>query len=142
MIEPKKAVIYQEAGYYRFDSSDGRPYLIGSRCRLCGYATFPPRTVCPACIDRTSMEEVSLGSKGHVDTFSVLHVGAPGFKPPYVVAYVNISGVKVFSLITGCEPSEEALQIGSEVELVVEKVREDEEGNEVWGYKFRPIMGQ
>jgi uncharacterized OB-fold protein len=87
------------------------------------------------------MEEVSLGSKGQVDTFSVLHVDAPGFKAPYVVAYVVISGVKVFSLITGCDPSEESLEIGNEVELVVEKIREDEHGNEIRGYKFRPIHG-
>ena len=141
MVEPEKNVIYQEAEYYNLDSPDGRPYLIGSKCRLCGHATFPPRVVCPVCIDKESMEEISLGSRGQVDTFSVLHIGAPGFKAPYVVAYVVISGVKVFSLITGCEPSEDSLEIGSDVELVVEKIREDEQGNEIRGYKFRPVTG-
>lgn len=140
MAEPERNVIYQEPEYYRFDSPSGKPYLIGSRCRSCGYATFPPRVNCPACINKECMEEISLGSKGEVDTFSVLHVGAPGISAPYIMAYVVMpAGVKVFSLITGCEPSEESLKIGAEVELVIEKIRVDEEGNEVRGYKFRPV---
>jgi len=86
------------------------------------------------------MEEVSLGSRGVVDTFSVLHADAPGFKAPYVVAYILLpAGVRVFSPITGCDPSEGSLAIGDEVELVIEKIREDDRGNEVRGYKFRPI---
>ena len=131
--------VYQEAGCYRFGPGDGRPYLVGSKCRRCGYAAFPARAVCPACLDRESMEEASLGSRGTVDTFSVLRASAPGFEAPYVVAYVRMpGGERVFSLITGCEPSEGALAIGTEVELVIEKIREDEQGNEVRGYKFRP----
>ena len=86
------------------------------------------------------MEQISLGSRGKIDTFSVLHVGAPGFKAPYIIAYVVMpEGAKVLSLITGCEPSEEALETGKKVELVIEKIREDEQGNEVRGYKFRPV---
>lgn len=136
----QKDVIYQEAGCYRFEPRGGRPYLVGSKCRRCGYAAFPARAVCPVCIDRESMEEVSLGSRGTVDTFSVLRAGAPGFEAPYVVAYVLMpAGGRVFSLITGCEPSEGSLEIGTEVELVIEKIREDEQGNEVRGYKFRPV---
>ncbi|MEK6710233.1 MAG: Zn-ribbon domain-containing OB-fold protein [Nitrospinota bacterium] len=137
-----KDIVYQEAGCYRFDPPDGRPYLVGSRCRKCGYAAFPSRVVCPVCLNPESMEEVSLGSRGRVDTFSVLHVGAPGFEAPYVVAYVLMpAGGRVFSLITGCEPSEGSLEIGTEVELVIEKIREDERGNEVRGFKFRPVGG-
>jgi len=135
-----KDVVYQEAECYRFDPAGGRPYLVGSRCRLCGYTAFPPRAACPACINKESMQEVSLGSRGAVDTFSVLRVPAPGFEAPYVVAYVRMpAGGRVFSLITGCEPSEGALAIGAEVELVIEKIREDGQGNEVRGYKFRPV---
>lgn len=86
------------------------------------------------------MQEIQLGSRGKIDSFSVLHVGAPGFEPPYIIAYVVMpEGAKVLALITGCEPSERSLEIGNEVELVIEKIREDEHGNEVRGYKFRPI---
>ena len=53
-----------------------------------------------------------------------------------------VGGAKVLSLITGCEPQEESLEIGEEVELVIEKIREDRQGNEVRGYKFRPVGGE
>jgi uncharacterized OB-fold protein len=67
-------------------------------------------------------------------------VASPGFAAPYFQAYVDLpEGVTLFSLITGCEPKEEALQEGMEMELVLEKVGEDERGNELIGYKFRPV---
>ena len=142
MAEPQKKIIYQEADSYRLAPSGGPPSLIGSRCRHCGYVTFPARTVCSACLRNESMEAIPLGSRGRIETFSVLHIGTPGFKAPYILAYVLIGGAKVLSLITGCEPKEESLEIGDEVELVVEKIREDEQGNEVRGYKFRPVSGK
>jgi len=124
--------------YYRF--KDEKPYLIGSKCKICGYVAFPKKVVCPVCLTKESMEEIELSGKGKIDTFSVLHVGAPGFAVPYVVAYVVLQeGSKVFSMIEGCEPSEKSLEVGTDVELVVGKIRDDEQGNEVIGYKFKPI---
>jgi uncharacterized OB-fold protein len=38
-----------------------------------------------------------------------------------------------------CEPSEDALKIGMDVDLVIGKVREDAEGNEIISYQFRPV---
>ncbi len=143
MSEREERILYQEHEYYRADLPDEPPYLIGSRCRGCGFTTFPPRVSCPSCMSRASMEQVSLGSTGTIDTFSILHVGAPGFAAPYAIAYVIMpAGVRVLSLLTGCEPSEEALEIGARVELVIEKIREDEEGNEVRGFKFRPVAAE
>ena len=40
-------------------------------------------------------------------------------------------------MFTGCDP--EAIKIGMDVELVIEKLGEDEQGNEVMTYKFRPV---
>ena len=135
----EKEIVYQESDCYEFDLSNRQPYLIGSKCQRCGYITFPPRIVCSACVSKGGMERVALGSRGKIDTFSVLHVGTPDFKAPYILAYVMIGGTKVLSMITGCEAREEALEIGEEVDLVIEKIREDEEGHEIWGYKFRPV---
>jgi uncharacterized OB-fold protein len=86
------------------------------------------------------MEETPLSTKGKIDTFSVVQVAPMGFKAPYIQAFVDLpEGPRIFSLITGCEASEEAIKEGEEVELVVDKIREDEEGNELIGYKFRPF---
>jgi uncharacterized OB-fold protein len=48
-------------------------------------------------------------------------------------------GPRVFALITGCDPLHNDLKEGSQVDLVIEKVREDEKGNDLIGYKFRPV---
>jgi len=141
MAESGSGVIYQESKCYRFRSPDGEPYLIGSKCRCCGYVAFPPRVICPDCVIKGSMEEIDLGSTAKIDTFSVLYVGTLDFPAPYILAYVVVpEGARVLSLITGCEPSEEALEIGTPVELVIEKIRTDKQGNEVRGYKFRPLI--
>ena len=41
-------------------------------------------------------------------------------------------------MISGCEPSEDSLDIGEEMELTLGKIRDDEQDNEVMGYQFRP----
>lgn len=139
MVEQESEVIYQEPECYRF-APDGKPYLVGSKCRLCGYIAFPPKEACPACVTKDSMEEIPLSSRGIIDSFSVLHVSAPGFKAPYILAYVTMpEGAKVLSVIKGCEPSESSIQIGTEVELIIDKIREDKQGNEVRGYAFIPV---
>jgi len=87
-----------------------------------------------------TMEETPLSRRGKIDTFSVVRVAPTGFEAPYIQAFVDLpEGPRVFSLITGCEPSEDALKEGQEVELVIEKITEDEKGNELIGYKFRPV---
>jgi len=46
-------------------------------------------------------------------------------------------GVRVQTLFTGCDP--DSLEIGMDVELVIEKLFEDQEGHDVITYKFRPV---
>lgn len=129
-----------ESIYYRF--KEGKPYLIGSKCKVCSYVAFPKKVVCPSCVNKESMEEIELSGKGKVETFSVLHVSAPGFAVPYIVAYIVLSeGPRVFSMINGCEPSEKSLEVGTDVEIIIGKIRDDEQGNEIVGYKFKPIIG-
>jgi hypothetical protein len=45
----------------------------------------------------------------------------------------------VFSIIAGGTSAAQALKLGAEVELTIEPVSVDEKGNEVIGYKFRPV---
>jgi len=117
-----------------------RPYLIGGKCKTCGKVCFPKAYVCSVCMTADSMEEVPLSTRGLIDTFTVIHVAPLGFKAPYVQAFINLpEGVRIFSLITGCDPLHNDLKDGSEVELVIEKIREDEKGNDLIGYKFRPV---
>ncbi len=130
----------KEGLFYQPASPEEKPYLIGSKCSVCGYVSFPKRQVCPMCINEGTMKEISLSSRGKINTFTISRVAPIGFKAPYIQAYVDLpEGPRVFSLITGCEPSEEAVKIGTDVELVIEKITEDSEGNDLIGYKFRPL---
>jgi len=128
-IEPYKDV------YYRL--KNGKPYLIGSKCKKCNYVAFPRKVVCPACISNGSMEEIELSRSGIIDTFSILHVAAPGFSVPYAVARINLpDGPMVFSMMN-LPQSGRSFEVGDKVELVVGRIREDEKGDEIIGYKFQ-----
>ena len=96
--------------------------------------------VCPRCVKKDTMAEVHLSGKGKIDTFSTCFAALPGFPAPTIQGYINLEeGARIWSLITGTEPSDAALKIGMDVELVIEKLRGDAEGNEIMSYKFRPV---
>jgi uncharacterized OB-fold protein len=136
----KKQIPVAEGLFYQPTSPEEKPYLIGSRCASCGYTTFPRIPICPRCAKRDTMGEIHLSGKGKIDSFTIVWSPLPGFKAPSVQSYITLSeGITIWSLMTDCEPSEEALKIGMEVELVIGKVREDAEGNEIISYQFRPV---
>lgn len=131
----------KEGLFHQPQSPHDNPYLIGSRCDLCGYVAFPKRVICPTCLKEGTMKETRLSTRGKINTFTISHVAPLGFKAPYVQSWVDLpEGPRVFSMITGVEPVEEALHIGMEVELVIDKIRDDEDGTEIIGYKFRPVQ--
>lgn len=142
MEKTKKRIPILPGLFHEKSSPEGRSYLIGSRCKECGRVYFPKRFVCPVCMGGESIEETALSTRGRIDTFSVVHVAPVGFKAPYIQAFVDLpEGPRVFTLITGCEPLRNELQEGEEVELVITKVAEDEKGNDLIGYQFRPVPG-
>ena len=121
-------------------SPEEKPYFIGSRCNACGYTCFPQKRVCVKCRRDDTIGELNMGPYGVLESFAVMQVGPPDFPPPYIVAYVRMKeGPLVFTTMTGCEPKDDALIIGEPVELVIEKIREDSHGNNLLGWKFRPI---
>jgi uncharacterized protein len=120
--------------------SNDKPYLIGSKCKNCGRVSFPKKYICNVCMIPDTMEEIPLGTKGTIDTFTVTHVAPLGFKAPYIQAFVNLQeGPRIFSLIAGVDPLQNDLKDGMEVELSIEKIAEDEKGNDLIGYKFQPV---
>jgi uncharacterized OB-fold protein len=57
-----------------------------------------------------------------------------------MVGYVRMKeGPVVFAQITGCEIKDDALELGTEMELIIEKIREDSQGNNVLAWKFKPV---
>lgn len=86
------------------------------------------------------MQDIPLSQRGRLYSFTVAHVAPLGFRAPYLQAFIDLpEGPRIFSLISeDVPPREDALEEGMEMELVIERVRDDEAGNPVVSYKFRP----
>ncbi len=141
--EIKKVIPIKEGWFHIPESADDQPYLIGSKCENCGFTTFPKAAACLSCMRDDTMREIHLGPKGKLDTFTIAMQGPPGFTTPYIQAFVTLpEGVRVFTMIEGCKPEYDALQIGQGMELVIGKIKEDEHGNDIIGWKFKPVVNQ
>lgn len=133
MIPFKKGVMQLSS------SSADEHHLIGSKCRSCGAVAFPKRMVCHKCLKDT-VEEMPLGNRGKLASFVVAWAVPEGFKPPMMLGYIDMpEGIRLLSMITGCEASYDALELGQEMRLVFEPIRTDEDGNQVMAFKFKPI---
>lgn len=131
-------------GFFTWPSDE--PALVGSRCKSCGQYFFPKFVVMhdPGCEDRQQVEEVLLSRKGKLWSYTIIHYQPPPpfrcmepFKP-YGLGVVELpEGIRVMGQITGCEL--EKLEAGMDVELVVDKQYEDQQGNDYMTWKFRPV---
>lgn len=119
------------------DSNDS--YLVGSKCQNCGTFAFPKRVVCYKCLSE-NVTEIPLSKRGNLASFTVAWAAPEGIQPPVILGYVDLpEGVRIFSMLTGCEPERDALQPGQEMELTFEEIKQDGEGNQVIAFMFRPV---
>ena len=87
------------------------------------------------------MEEVLLSNRGEVFSSTAVFLPAVEYKGslPYHVGQVKLpEGVIVPAMFT-CFGDTEPLPIGTRVEMVVEKFKETEEGDEVMTYYFKQV---
>jgi len=118
-------------------SPEGKPVLVGMKCRSCGETMFPRERLCPNCSSE-EVEEVALSSRGRVWSYTIVYESYGNFiglTPPYPVAFVELpEGAYVHTPIVGCAPEE--VRIGLEVELDFLDV-----GGQRAVYVFRPVRG-
>lgn len=131
-----------------FTWPSNNPRLIGTREKATGHITFPP-------IKRygeeqeARYEDIELSTRGKLWTYTVqrfLPKSPPYAGPetmetfkPYAVGYIELPGeVKVESRLVDCDP--DGLEIGMEMELVIEKFKEDDAGNDIMFFAFRPAQ--
>jgi len=129
-------------GLFTISPRDGEPRLIGIRCSNCGKKFFPKREICPNCFLDEKMDEVLLNPQGKIYAFTIVRIPPPlGFEVPYTYGYVDLieDDLRVPTMFIGGKL--EQLRIGMDVILVIDKLRTDKEGNEIIGYKFKPIEG-
>ncbi len=111
--------------------------LFGGKCKQCENYSFPPRHICKRCLSE-EVERVELSGKGTIHASAVIINPPLKFQAPYSVAYVDLDeGPRLFTQLTSCRPEE--IKIGRRVELVIGMLRHDENGNEIIGYKFKPV---
>ena len=113
--------------------------LVGSRCETCKKTFFPKKIVCPNCFD-SDLKEVPLSRKGRLHTYSVSAMGPPEMKKPYAIGFIDLpEGIRVFSILNGCEPWDEVLKVNMEMEMIISEIKKDESNDPIWSYKFRPV---
>jgi uncharacterized OB-fold protein len=115
--------------------------LVGEVCDDCGKKIFPPRDVCPYCVEEAKTP-FQFSGRGEVFSYTTIYNPPAGFEEfaPYTVALVKLEeGPLVTAQLADVAPQEVA--IGQPVEMVTRKIREEgPEGLIIYGYKFRPRL--
>lgn len=117
--------------------------LKGSKCQACGEVFLGKRLTCENCAG-SDLEEIALSKRGKLWSYTVIRARPPGdYKGPepfvpFGLGLVELpEGLRIISPLTDCDIDD--LKIGMELELVVAKLYEDADGNEVIAFKFKPI---
>jgi uncharacterized protein len=130
-----------EPGYFTIPDAPGEPpLLLGSRCQACGEHFHPRRAVCARCLHE-GCDDVELGPTGTLWTWTYVHVPLFAKKDGSVEAYgvgqVDLpEGPRVQAILVG---GPDDFEIGMELELDLEVLRTDPDGDDVVIYRFRPV---
>jgi uncharacterized OB-fold protein len=129
-----------EPGYFTVpeDPADA-PRLLGSKCLACGEHFFPRRVVCAQCLHE-GCEDVELGPFGTLWTWTYVHVPLFAKKDAVVSTYgvgqVDLpEGPRIQAILVG---ERDDFSIGMELELDLETLDTDGDGNEVVIFRFKP----
>lgn len=93
--------------------------VMGTRCKDCGLAFFPPRADCHKCL-KSNVEWFEVSGKGKLLSYSRLEYAPVGFGEdlPYCIAVLDYGDYKVFGRIADDVP-EQDLKLGMEMKTVV-----------------------
>ena len=130
-----------------FTMKAGQAHLIGNQCQTCGDYFFPTVYACrnPRCMSK-DLKEVLLSRAGKLWSFTTgYYLPPPPYRPkgtftPYGLAVVELPREKVMVLgQVASDVDSGRLKVGMEMEMVLEVLQEDPEGNEVIAWKWRPL---
>ncbi len=131
------------ADYFEVTEDDDAPArLRGSRCPACDEVFYPRRLVCAKCLHEGT-DDVLLSTTGTLWTWTWVHV--PLFAKTdatvskYAVGQVDLpEGPRVQAILMG-SPGD--FSIGMQLQLGLETLRQDPDGNDVVIYRFTPTGG-
>jgi uncharacterized protein len=122
------------------EKEDG-PVLVGNTCTRCEKVYFPKVEFCPRCYAQDLVER-ELSRKGTLHAFTFTRVPLERFDPPHSLGIVLLPQDKVSVMTPLLVGESEELQVGMEMELVVAPLWLQEDGSEVYGYKFAKSAGR
>jgi uncharacterized OB-fold protein len=95
--------------------------VMGTRCKDCGGAFFPPRADCYQCLT-SNMDWFEVSDHGKLVTYSKLEFAPVGFEEdvPYCIALLDYGDYKVFGRIASDVPEHE-IEVGMQMKAVVNK---------------------
>ena len=138
----KKLVPIREGAFIAPLDSLQEALLAGSKCHNCGEVSFAERTSCPNCTS-SDVETIALGRKGKLWTYTVIRHRPPGdYKGPEPFVPFGLGLVELpegIRIIAPIDCDVDTLKINMELELDVYKIYENEEGNDVIAFQFKPI---
>lgn len=115
----------------------GTVHLIATECNECSKRVFPPTDVCPECMSE-NVGPITLGTRGTLYSWSVVHAAPRGWTLPFIAAYVDLpEGVRVFAHMVDVDPA--ALVMDMPVEVCMATLGTDETGAAVESYSFVPV---
>ena len=126
-----------------FTETEKGPRLLGSKCATCATPYFPKSAVChnPDC-KASQIEEALFGPTGTLWSVAVQDYPPPPpakfDKPyqPYAMGVIDLDdGLRVLGRMTSDDPR--SVQVGARVELVIDALCHDDEGNEIVSWKFK-----
>lgn len=123
-------------------NASGEDRLVASRCAACDRVFFPKRKYCGKC-GSAGQDILLLNGQGRVHAFSLIDRKSQFtiIAPPYIQAEVAMpEGVHVFTVLDQCDI--DAVTTGMDVEVYVDIVRQDQDGNDVLAYKFKPATAR
>jgi uncharacterized OB-fold protein len=94
-------------------------HLMGSKCKSCGYATYPPRADCPQCMS-AEWEFAEWGGAGEVVTYTRITAAPTGFQDigEYIVGVVDLKDGGRLVAWFGEGFGEDDIQVGMQVQVV------------------------
>ena len=117
------------------------PRLIGTKCSDCGEIFFPQQRVCSYC-SSLNTKETLFSRRGTLDLYTCTHYGPPGYagELPLFVGFIRLpEGTRIISPIQKGDVKE--LKAGMKMQMVLNTVGTDDQGNELVSFAFAPISG-
>ncbi len=119
--------------------------LLGSKCTTCNTPYFPKVSVCrnPEC-SASKVEDAEFGPKGVIWSVARQDYQPPApvkFDEPYQPFAMGIvdmeDGLRVLGRIAVDDPQD--AECGMDVELIIDALAHDDDGNELVSWKFKPV---